>query len=84
MHCFPGHSASLRSGSNQGCCTSRVAVHRPGWLLVGEGILLGLAADGHAPVSPCSDVLVGYRGAIVVVARIFRYDAWSQVGRAEG
>src|SRR4030095_10864400 len=44
-------------------------------LPVGEGILLGLAADGIAPVHPCSDVLGEYRRAVVVVACIKGVDA---------
>src|SRR6266480_7215440 len=31
------------------------------WLLVEEGILLGLAANGHAPVHPCRDVVIDQR-----------------------
>src|SRR5438093_994144 len=44
-------------------------------LLIEEGILLGLAADGHAPVHPWMEVRGKQLVAIVVVARIFRYDA---------
>ena len=47
-----------------------------GWLLVEEGILLGLAANGHPPVIPCCDVVIDQCRGVVVVARIFRYDAW--------
>src|SRR5882757_10901736 len=33
---------------------------------VGKGILLRLAVDGYSPVRPRSDMLGGYRGAVVV------------------
>src|SRR5439155_8975974 len=53
----------------------------PGWLLVEESILLGLAANGHAPVHPCRDVVIDQRSAVVVVARIAPYDAGVRLGR---
>ena len=40
-----------------------------------KGILLRTAADAHAPVHPCMEVLVRGSGGIVVVARIGRLDA---------
>src|SRR4030095_8447214 len=47
-----------------------------GRLLVEEGILLGLAADGYPPVSPCCDVVIDQCRGIVVIAHITVHDPW--------
>ncbi len=44
-------------------------------LLIDEGILLRTASDGDSPVRPCMDVLAGPAEAVIIVSRIFRYDA---------
>ena len=56
-------------GSRTGC---RSRCGRTCRLPIMEGILLGTAADGHAPVHPCMKVLVGRGGGIVIVACVSR------------
>jgi len=69
-----------RCRSGRWCRRRRWPTHE---LPIGEGILLGLAADGHAPIHPRSNVLGGQRRAIVVVARIGRLDARVGLRRQE-
>src|SRR5439155_9255419 len=69
------------------CCWSwcrRWSSARRDWFPIVEGILLGYAADDHAPVRPCREVLVEQRGGVVVVAHIDRYDARVGLQRQRG
>src|SRR5450432_549316 len=68
-------AASWTIGQTRGRAHQVSSTTRRGWFPIDEGILLGTAGDGVAPVHPCMDVLGEHRGAVVVVARIFRYDA---------
>ena len=48
---------------------------------VGEGILLGLVIDGHPSIGPRSEMLGEDRRAVVVVAHVYRHNAWIRLRR---
>ena len=70
------YEVSRRSADNQ-AAAGRISGgdSKTNQFSVGEGILLGLAANGHTPVRPRGDMLDGDRGTIVVIASVAEHDA---------